>query len=200
MEERSKEQPTGSHSEVEQRAQAATEAAKREAHQLTEEAKHKLDSEVSTRKGMIAKELGHLGKALESSAQELEKHDSVLTDSLRQVARFCGRSAQSMERKGPRELLAQAEDFGRQQPLAFFGAAVAASFLATRLLRSDSGQIERTSAEEEPLRSGGEWEQTAFERQEGEATTQVLSPSIPASETIDLTGPMSEGDRPYGTT
>lgn len=70
MEERSKEQPTGSHSEVEQRAQAATEAAKREAHQLTEEAKHKLDSEVSARKGMIAKELGHLGKALESSAQE----------------------------------------------------------------------------------------------------------------------------------
>ncbi len=199
-------------SDVQSGADAAKDTAKRETHQLASEAKERLDSEVSARKGMVAKELGHLGGALEVSAHELEKNDSALTDTVRQVASFCDRSAKSMERKGPRELLAQVENFGREQPLLFFGAAIAASFFATRLLRSDAGQVRSESgqlrSESGQLRSEREvdialteedFEQPEFERQEGEATL-APSPAIPTTETLNLTGPESEGERPYGTT
>ncbi|NLE85685.1 MAG: hypothetical protein GX607_04730 [Myxococcales bacterium] len=204
MEEEHTEKLKSTLSDVRSGGEAAKDTAKREGHQLAAEAKERLDSEVSARKGMVAKELGHLGNALEVSAHELEKNDSALTDTVRQVARFCDRSAKTMERKGPRELLAQVETFGREQPLLFFGAAIAASFFATRLLRSDSGQAQ---AEQELDVAGGESERPAFERQEheferqeGEATALAPRPAIPTTETLNLTGPESESERPYGTT
>lgn len=200
MEEEYTEKLKGKLSDVQSGGEAATDTAKRETHQLATEARERIDSEVSARKGMIAKELGHLGSALETSAHELEKNDSALTDTVRQAASFCDRSAKSMERKGPRELLAQVENFGREQPLLFFGAAIAASFVATRLLRSDTSRVQARRGEHELEVGGGESARPAFERQEGEATAQAPSPAIPTSETLNLTGPESEGERPYGTT
>jgi ElaB/YqjD/DUF883 family membrane-anchored ribosome-binding protein len=199
MEEQYKDKLKSTASDIQGRGQAAAESVKREGREFADQAKERLDSEVSARKGMVAKELGYLGDALNKSAGELEKNDSALTEPIRQVAQFCDRSAQSVSRKGTRELLAQAESFGRDQPLLFIGAAIAAGFVATRLLRSDTGKAVGSSESRGGERSF-EHEQPAFERHEGEAIAQTPSPAVTTSETVSLTGPGTQGERPFGTT
>jgi ElaB/YqjD/DUF883 family membrane-anchored ribosome-binding protein len=205
MEEEYTEKLKSTLSDVQRSGEAGAATAKQETHQLAEQAKERLDAEVTARKGMVAKELGYLGSALHKSAQEMEQHESSLTEPLRQVASFCQRSSDSVSRKGTRELVSQVESFGREQPLLFFGAALAAGFLATRILRSDVGKAQGQGTG----RTGElETETTVFERQEGEATL-APSPAVPTSETLDISeppggqsvpGPLSEGERPYGTT
>lgn len=210
------EQPQGT-SDVRSQAQKALESAKQESRELVGEAKERLAAEATTRKNRVAKELQHLGEALDRSADEMEQHDSVLTEPLRQAATFCTRSADSVSRKGTRELVSQVERFGREQPLLFFGAAMAAGFLTTRLLRSTTSKEEREPTEPiaqpspEPL-VGPEvttlekTEVTALDEQRtttGAIQEQVPSPLVPPSEQPDLPGPMSggpsEGNRPMGT-
>lgn len=199
MEEEYKDKLKSTASDVQERGEAAKESVKREGRQFAEQAKERLDAEVSTRKGIVAKELGHLGDALNQSASELEKNDSALTEPIRQVAQFCDRSSHSVSRKGTRELLAQAESFGRDQPLLFLGAAIAAGFVATRLLRSDTGKA--VGSTESGASAGDlEHEEPAFERHEGEAIAQTPSPAITTSDTVIVSGPSTQSERPYGTT
>lgn len=194
-------------SDVERGGRAAVDTAQRESHHLAEEAKERVESEIAARKGMIAKELGHLGNALKVSAREIEKEDSALTRPLRQAARFCEQSADSMSRKGTRELLSQVETFGREQPLVFLGAAVAAGFLATRLLRSEGKTEEVEEIEGQSTRGledlEGTIEGTVTETsivEQRTHTSEAPMPAVPTTETLNVPGTQSEEHRQHGTT
>lgn len=115
--------------------------AKAKAQQLTNVAKDRAYDEVQSRKGGVANELRKLGDALENSARQVEgEGESLLAKPLSEVARFCKQASTSLAERGPRQLFSDVEDMGRRQPALFFGVAMAAGFLATRLLRSDSAQ------------------------------------------------------------
>src|SRR5690606_22327120 len=119
------------------------------------------------------------------------------------------RSADSVARKGTRELVSEVERFGREQPWLFFGATLAAGFLTTRLLRSTPGTEEHETTEPiaqpsaEPLVGP---ETSALEEQKattGAAPEQVPGPLVPPSAEADrpepMTGAPSEGRPPLGT-
>ena len=98
----------------------------------------------------FAKESGNLARALRTSSRELEAEgSSLLTGPLNQLADFCGSLSKKAETQGPRELLAEAEDFGRRQPSSFFGLAVAAGFLATRFIKAGQDDARAGSTERE---------------------------------------------------
>lgn len=130
--------------------------AKVKAHELGEVAKERAYDEVEARKGGVAQELRKLGEALDSSAQQVgSEGESLLSRPLAEVARFCKDASTSLSERGPRQLFSDVEELGRRQPALFFGMAMAAGFLATRLLRSDSESAEPHQA----LPSASTWPQ-----------------------------------------
>lgn len=203
MQEEQTEKQQGTLSDVRSHGEGALESTRHESRKLAGEAKEHLAAEATARKNTVAKELGNLSRALDLSAEEMEKHDSALTEPLRQIASFCTRSADSVSRKGPRELVSQVERFGREQPLLFFGAAIAAGFLTTRLLRSEPSKQEP----ERPEPIGESPDVSELEAQlstTGAIQEQVPSPVVPTSESLNVPGPSSEGassesNRPLGT-
>lgn len=135
------------HAIKERAAAASSEAvglAKREAQNLGRQAQDRVEQEAEVRKAGFADELQSLGRAFEKSGHEIGREgDSFFTEPLQQAARFCEGASQSLRNKSPRELFAEVEAFGRRQPAALLGITMAAGFLATRLLRSDTKQAQQ---------------------------------------------------------
>ncbi len=122
--------------------ESALQTAKDKAQSLGHEGKERALEEIDVRKSGVAEELSRLGQALDSSAREVSRSgDSFIANPLQQVARFCEQASSSLSQKGPRQLFADVENFGRREPALFFGLALAAGFMATRLLRSDPDEV-----------------------------------------------------------
>ena len=130
---------------IKERAAATTSEAagmvKRHVSDLGGQAQDRIEQAAEVRKASFADDLQNLGRAFERSGEHVRRDGgSLFTEPLQQVAQFCQQASQSLRDKSPRELFAEVEDFGRRQPAAFLGIALAAGFLATRLLRSDPQQ------------------------------------------------------------
>lgn len=133
--------------EAEHRISAASSeaaaTAKSKARDLTQTTKTRAFEEIEARKGGVSDELHRLGRALDVSAREVSSEgESMLSAPLRQIADFCKGASSTLSQRGPRQLFNDIEDLGRRQPAVFFGAALAAGFLATRLFRSDDASLD----------------------------------------------------------
>lgn len=104
---------------------------------LWNDAKETARSKLSEQQQAAAGSLGDFAGALRKSAQELKggQHQSA--------ARFAQTAASSLEQlsgslrnKDLDGMLRDAESFARRQPVAFFGAALLAGFVAVRFLKS----------------------------------------------------------------
>jgi hypothetical protein len=126
---------TGSYTEpLQNQARAAKESAK-------ESAKEMLGQQQST----LASGLGDLAQALRKAAREMGDGQQG------QIPRFAQTAADGLERvsgslrnKDMGSLMQEVESFARRQPVAFFGAAVAAGFLAVRFLKSSNDRGDDT--------------------------------------------------------
>jgi hypothetical protein len=100
--------------------------------------------------GAVAVESKALAGALRCAADQAQ-HDGarVVQEPLRQIADLCQRFADKTADRGMREVFAAVEDFGRRQPLAFFGAAAAVGYLGTRALRAAADESRGTKPQDE---------------------------------------------------
>lgn len=113
--------------------------ASEQARAIWQDAKETARSGLGQYKQSTAKGIGDLATALHTSAQELESRDqSTVARFARSAADGLQQLSGALDRRDLDGLVREAETFARQRPLVFFGAAVAAGFLAVRFLKSTS--------------------------------------------------------------
>lgn len=114
---------------------------------LWSDAKETARSKFSEQQQAAASSLGDLAGALRRSAEQMQGGQS------RSAARFAQTAASGLEQLSGalknRDLdgiVRDAEGFARRQPMAFFGAAVLAGFLAVRFMKSsNAGSADTTN-------------------------------------------------------
>lgn len=124
---------TNAHSTGEQMRQAARE----QAGELWRDAREATRSRLDSQKHTAASGIGQIAAALRTSARELEgKEQGTVARLAHGAAESLDQISSSLERRDLEGLVRDAESFARRQPAAFFGAALAAGFLAVRFLKS----------------------------------------------------------------
>lgn len=114
-------------------------AAKERAGAIMQDAKETARSKLGEHKHTVATGLGQVAEALRTSAHELQDKEQAT------VARLANGAADGLQQLSTRlegrdleALVHDAESLARRQPAVFFGAAVAAGFLAMRFMKSSS--------------------------------------------------------------
>jgi hypothetical protein len=120
--------------------QEGRQAVKEQAGAVLNDAKQIARGKIAEQQQTAASSLGSLAQALRKSAQELQGDGQQAS-----VARIAQTAADGLERfssslrdKDLDGMLRDAQSLARRQPVLFFGAAVAAGFLAVRFLKSSS--------------------------------------------------------------
>jgi hypothetical protein len=118
----------------------AADAVKERAGAIWDDAREAARARLSEQKDEAADGLGAVAGALRDAAQR-QGDDS----SARPIARLTGSAADSLERlsgtlrsKDVGSIVRDVENFARNQPVAFFGLALAAGFLAARFLKASN--------------------------------------------------------------
>jgi hypothetical protein len=124
--------------------QEGRQAVKEQAGAVFNDAKEIARGKIAEQQQTAASSLGSFAQALRKSAQELQGDGQQAS-----VARIAQTAADGLERfssslrdKDLDGMLRDAESLARRQPVLFFGAAVAAGFLAVRFLKSSSPAAE----------------------------------------------------------
>jgi hypothetical protein len=104
---------------------------------MMQDAKDTAREKLGEHKHTAASSVGQVAEALRTSARELQDKDQPM------VARLANGAADGLQRISTRlegrdldALVHDAESLARRQPAVFFGAAVAAGFLAVRFMKS----------------------------------------------------------------
>ena len=105
---------------------------------ILDDAKEVARSTFSERQQAAASSLGDLAGALRKSAAELQGQHQNAARFAQSAASGLERLSGSLRNRDLDAILRDTEAFARRQPVAFFGAAVLAGFLATRFLKSSS--------------------------------------------------------------
>lgn len=132
----------GGMSEARDIAQEEGRRAAAQSGELWRDAKNAALARVNDQQEAAAKSIGDIAGALRSAAHHLEDRGEPT------ARRFADYAADGLERLSTRlrdkdldGMVREVESFARAQPVAFFGAALAAGFLAVRFLKSsDSGR------------------------------------------------------------
>jgi hypothetical protein len=124
--------------------QEGRQAVKEQAGAVLDDAKEMARGKIAEQQQTAASSLGSLAQALRKSARELQGDGQQAG-----AARIAQTAADGLERfsgtlrdKDLDGMLRDAESLARRQPVLFFGAAVAAGFLAVRFLKSSNAQTE----------------------------------------------------------
>jgi hypothetical protein len=133
------------------RGDAPQDAATEQARAVWHDVKEMAQSATSSRQRAAARGLGDFATALRRAAHETDaaNEGATLTRVADGVAGGLERLSSRLNDRNLNSLLREAEDFARQQPLLFFGAALFAGFAATRFLKSSDparGYPHRASA------------------------------------------------------
>jgi hypothetical protein len=85
-----------------------------------------------------AEQIGGVARAVHGAAQNLEEEMPFAAEYVRQAADSLESAAQALKQKNVDDIARTVADFARSQPLAFFGGAVLAGFVAARFLKSSA--------------------------------------------------------------
>lgn len=119
--------------------QQASDSAQQQAQALWQGAKDSARSMLDAQKRSAVGGIGDVADALRNSARELgDKNQATVARLARTAADGLDQVCGALERRDLDGLVRDAESFARRRPLAFFGAAVAAGFVAVRFLKSSS--------------------------------------------------------------
>jgi hypothetical protein len=120
-----------------QQASQAADEAKGVAASIAEQARARLNEIVEQQKTAGAEKIAGVAKAAHSAAGDLDKTNPRLGRLVRTAADNVDRIAEDVRSRDLGDVLATLADFGRRQPVAFFGGAVVAGFLVARFFKSD---------------------------------------------------------------
>lgn len=126
----------------------AAEKAKAYAGEQVNQLSDRARSFASEQKDLAARQIGGVGDAVSRVADELRAKDSAVAGYAQSIAGNIRQLAESFDNKSVDDLIAQAQDFGRRQPLAFVGIAALAGFAATRFLMASAAQKDAARAGE----------------------------------------------------
>ena len=127
-----------------QASQAADEA-KGAAASIAEQARARLNEIVDQQKTAGADKIAGVAKAAHSAAGDLDKTNPQLGRLVRSAADNVDRIAEDVRSRDLGDVLATLADFGRRQPVAFFGGAVVAGFLVARFFKSDVPMVDEAA-------------------------------------------------------
>lgn len=118
---------------VSRQAAADARALKREAGEQVAAATEKAKSFAGEQKDFLAGQIDGISNAVSMVASELDQSDQkVVARYARDIASGLSSAARHVQDNDVDQLMAKGQNFGRQQPLAFLGAAALAGFLASR--------------------------------------------------------------------
>lgn len=131
---------------------------KEEAAAIGEEAKEQIAAVAEKAKGMaedqkqlVVDQLSGVSSALDKVAGELESQGEGTAHYVRMIADGADKLTSTVRSNSVDDMLAMAQDFGRQQPVAFMGAAALLGFVASRfLVASASRQADRNAPAQQP--------------------------------------------------
>jgi len=138
-------------------------AVRAEGQDLAATARDKAEQVVEQQKAAGAEQGHHLADAVRRVADDLEDTSPEIARHVRSAAESVDSLATALRERSVGDLLGEVNAFAHRQPVAFFGAAMAAGFALTRFARSsasDSHRMRRTApvggyrAAGEPYRTG----------------------------------------------
>ena len=130
-------QPDDVASAFRQQASQAADEDKGVAASIAEQARARMNEIVDQQKTAGADKIAGVAKAAHSAAGDLDKTNPHLGRLVRSAADNVDRIAEDVRSRDIGDVLATLADFGRRQPVAFFGGAVVAGFLVARFFKSD---------------------------------------------------------------
>ena len=128
-----------------QQASQAADEAKGAAASIAEQARLRLNEIVDQQKSAGADKIAGVAKAAHSAAGDLDKTNPQVARLVRTAAVNVDRIAEDVRSRDIGDVFATLADFGRRQPVAFFGGAVVAGFLVARFFKSDVPMLDEAA-------------------------------------------------------
>ena len=120
-----------------QAGQAASEA-KSTVAAMAEEARNRITEIVDQQKAAGADTVAGVARAAQAAAGNLQQTSPQAARLVRSAAEGVDRLANDLRSSSMNDILGTLTEFGRRQPVAFFGGAVLAGFILARFLKSDA--------------------------------------------------------------
>lgn len=111
---------------------------KAEAAGVVDEAREKTTSFAEQQKNAGADQAESVARAVHRAADELQEGSPQLAEYVREAAASVKQLAQTMRNRSLGSLVGEVQGMARQQPVAFFGAAVLAGFALSRFVKSSA--------------------------------------------------------------
>lgn len=129
---------------------------------LQEEAKSQLDevagkarSLAAEQKDLLSEQIGGVVEAIDKVASELEGNESASAGYVRVVADGAKKLSSTLKDNDVDAILTKAQQFGRQQPVAFMGVAALLGFAASRFVLASANRKAPTAGDPTPRYDGG---------------------------------------------
>lgn len=116
----------------------AVETLKQEGGAVLDAAQQRASSLFEEQKRAGADQAEGLARAVHNAADQLQETSPQIAGYVHEAASSVDRMARTLRDRGPNQLLHDVQDMARQQPVAFFGAAVLAGFAIARFARASA--------------------------------------------------------------
>jgi len=123
---------------LEQRVASAVDTAQQRVVDSIRPAAEQVQSFAERQKSLGAEQIGGVARAVHSAAREFEAQMPAVAKSVHDAAARLEGAASSLQDKSAGELISGLNQFAREQPAVFFGAAILAGFAASRFLKSSA--------------------------------------------------------------
>ena len=133
-------------SRIRDQASEAADDAKGAAASIAEQARARLNEIVDQQKAAGADKIAGVAKVAHSAASDLDETNPHMARLVRSAADGVERIADDVRGRDIGEVFSTLADFGRRQPVAFFGGAVLAGFILSRFFKSDAPLVDDVSA------------------------------------------------------
>lgn len=137
-----KQQSEGSTSSTKQQARELKDEAKNEARTVMNEAKDAARARLGEQQEAAATGVGDFARALREAASNTGDSNTLASRAAHTAAERLERLSGALKSRDIDSVVRDAESFARREPMLFLGAAVAAGFIAMRLLKGSAPQAE----------------------------------------------------------
>lgn len=121
---------------------------------IAEEARQRLNDLIDQQKTAGADTIAGVARAATTAAGDLEKSSPQVARLVREAAAGVDRLAGDIRGSDLGDVLGTLTEFGRRQPVAFFGGAVLAGFVLARFLKSDAAPAPAAPQFNRPTQAG----------------------------------------------
>jgi hypothetical protein len=171
-----------------------------DARDAVQEARDAVRNVANAQKGKVASRLSGVAEALHETAKSLERQNASVGRYADIAAQQVDRVSQMLKERAVEQLVEDAEEFARTQPILFVGGALAAGFVFARVVRiGEPRSVRRTSRSvaEEAREAVGNTGAAATEA--GERLGRTAAQSAPDVQVGGSPRPAAPGIEPYAS-